>query len=249
MAGNYAFHNKYHNASHYTVSGFGVEGGSDPIASNDFPFLGIFHNIVTDQPRSFAFASNSLEWFLAYNTISTLSSIWAPTDSLYETVRALSAQWNDGFSGYVSYAPASARFISVYDTVNALSSNWFNEYTMYTNRAQEYTQSKTFSGTNLTITIPPSTVEWNVQSNQITFFQMASSTFFKNPTNIKNGGTYAIVLSTNTTSISAFFDTTYRLSNALRYTRTINLSGYSKVVLDFVSDGTLMFCNPTYYLE
>ena len=178
-----------------------------------------------------------------------MSSTWAPSDSLYKTVNSLSANWNLGFNGYQTFAPLSAGFVSVYETVRDLSGNWYNEFTMYTNRVQQFTRSKTFSGTNLSFSTPPSSVDWNVELNQITFFQLTSSAFFKNAVNIKNGGTYALVLSTNRSELSAFFDSSYRLSNNLRNTRTMNLSGYTKIILDFVSDGTLMYGNPTYYIE
>lgn len=249
MAGTFKFHNKFHNTSHFTVSGVGYDGGSDPIASVDLPFYGIFFNTLTDQQGSYNIQTNSYEWWSAYATVKSTSGYWNPTDSLYNTVRSLSDNWNLGFNGYVTFGTSSASFVSTYNTVNTLSSNWSNEYTMYTNIAQEYTQAKTFSGTNLTITTSPSTVAWDVQNNQCTFFAMTGDTLFSNPTNLKNGGTYNLTLSTGKSSLSAFFDTKYRLSNDLRYTRTMNLLSYTKIVFEFVSDGILIYGNPTYYIE
>jgi len=249
MAGTFKFHSKYHNSSHYTVSGYGYDGGSDPIASADLPFYGIFFNTLTDQQGTYNIATNSFEWYQAYATVKGLSSIWAPTDSLYQTVNSLSSNWNLGYNGYLTFASNSARLVSTYTTVTTLSSNWYNEYTMYTNRAQEYTAAKTFSGTNLTLTLAPSTIGWNVQNNQVTFFAASGNVFISNATNMKNGGTYVLVLSTGSRNVSAFFDSSYRLSNNLRYTRTVNLSGYSRTIFDFTSDGVLMYGNPTYYIE
>lgn len=45
--GNSVFHNKWHSFNHYTVPLEGYpDSGTDPIASNQYPFRGVFYNIV-----------------------------------------------------------------------------------------------------------------------------------------------------------------------------------------------------------
>lgn len=251
MAGTFKFHNKLHRTSHYTVpADIGYDDASDPIASQEFPFYGIFYNTLTDAAGTYSINTNSYEWWSAFSTIKANSANWANSDSLYQTVNALSAGWSLGYNGYLTFNAVSANFVSTYTTVRDNSASWYSEFTMYTNIAQEFTRAKTFSGTNITYdaSFPGlSVMSWNLEDNQVTFAGVTGSTFFNNPTNIKAGGTYVLNISTNSPGLSAIFGTAYRLSNNLINTRTINLSTFNRVILDFVSDGTLMFGNPTYY--
>lgn len=249
MAGIYRFHDKFHRSSHHSVTGYGIDGGSDPIATSLEPFQGIFYTVLTDNSRSFSINTNSFQWWLAYNLLTQLSGNWAPTLSLYNTVNSLSDNWNLGYDAYLLFRANSGSYDSIYATVNANSASWNDPFIMYTNRAQEYTHSKTFSGTDLTYIGTTSSVDWNLDINQVTFFAMLSDTFFNNPGNIKKGGTYFLSLSHGGNERRAFFDTAYRFNTSLIYTGFINLSGYSRVNIDFISDGTLMYGDIIYYLE
>lgn len=249
MAGIYRFHNKFHATSHHTITGHGHDGGSDPIGSIVEPFQGIFYNILTDNDRSFSITTNSVEWWTAYTLLTQLSGNWAPSLSLYNTVNSLSDNWNLGYNGYLSFRANSGSYDSVYATVCANSASWNDPFFMYTNRAQEYTRSKTFSGTNLTYISQLSSVDWDLDSNQVTFFSMLSDTFFNNPSNIKKGGTYFLSLSHSGKSRRAYFDTAYRFNRELIYTGFVDLSAFSRVNVDFISDGTLMYGDIIYYLE
>lgn len=254
MAGVYTFHNKYHRSSHHSITGFGLDGGTDPIASYNEPFLGIFYNTLTDNNRSFVIQTDSYQWWLAYNIVNTLSGNWAPTLSLYTTVNSLSDLWNLGYTGYLTLQANSATYESVFTTVCANSAAWSEPNIMFTNRVQEYTHSKTFSGTNLTYVTGLSTVDWDVSLNQVTFFALLSDTFINNPTNLKKGGTYVLSLSQNNLSPllsgrSVYFSTAYRFPIALNYTGVINLSSYRTAVISFLCDGTLMYGDIIFYLE
>jgi hypothetical protein len=56
----FIFHNKFHRSNHHTIamSGF-PDSASDPIASLEFPYLGIFHNnIYINDFNTYLYISN-----------------------------------------------------------------------------------------------------------------------------------------------------------------------------------------------
>ena len=92
----FAFHNNYHRSNHHTVhlSGF-PESSSDPIASLDYPFLGIFYNNYYDTSANFLGQSNSFDWWSVHTTTSAQSAIWELFPTTYTTVKE-----NSGFQPY-----------------------------------------------------------------------------------------------------------------------------------------------------
>lgn len=251
MAGTFKFHSKLHRASHHTAAtNIAVDAGLDPIASQDLPFLGIFYTILTDNNRTYNIPTNSLEWWSSYSTVKTLSANWANTLSLYTTVNSLSDAWNLGYIGYTVFSPNSASYTSVYTTVQTYSADWNSPYIMYVQQVQEYTASKTFSGTNLTNVTAPSTINWDLNYNQCTFLTMTSSYFVANPTNMKRGGTYTLTcVQTNVGGKDAKFDTAYRFNGTPLLENIIDSGASRRTVITFVSDGTLMYGDVTKFLE
>jgi hypothetical protein len=251
MAGTFKFHSKLHRASHHTaVTNISPDAGLDPIASIEFPFLGAFYNIITDNNRSFSIATNSIEWWSTYNTVNSLSSSWANALSLYTTVRSLSDSWNDGYSGFLSFSPNSASYISTYTTVSTFSAEWSYPFIMFTNAVQQYTASKTFSGTNLTTVIAPSTIPWDLDYNQSAFLTMNNDYFVQGPTNLRKGGLYTLTcVQTNVGDKKAVFDTAYRFNGTPDLENIIDTAPGTRTVITFVSDGVLMFGDVTKYLE
>lgn len=253
MAGTFKFHSKLHRASHHTISGTNVpEAGLDPIASERFPFLGIFYTTLTDRFRSFNIPTNSYDWWSGYNTVYNLSGRWAPTLSLYNTVRSLSDNWNSGFSAYTTLNTNSGRYNEVSTVVETYSANWNSPFILFTNVAREYTTAKTFSGTDLTLTGETSAIDWDLDNNQITFYTLTHNITCNNPTNQKNGGTYTLVLTQDSFGgHGVAFSTGYRFNNVSPgYPLTegiVNLTPDYKTVITFVSNGTLMFGDHTYY--
>ena len=150
MAGSYVFHNKLHRASHHTLTGTGLpDAGFDPIASIDQPFIGIFYNVIPDNTGLLSIKTSSLDWWSTWSTVNSLSSIWAPTQSIYMTLTALSANWSLGFNGYTTLSSNSAKYESSYTTVRTYSADWNAPNKMFANIVQEYTAAKTFAGTTL----------------------------------------------------------------------------------------------------
>lgn len=253
MAGTFKFHSKLHRASHHTVSGTNVpDAGLDPIASLAYPFLGVFYNILTDRFRSFNIQTNSFEWWSGYSTVNTLSSNWAPTLSLYNTVTSLSDNWDLGFVGYTQLNTTSGRYENVSTVVETYSANWNSPFILYTNVVGEYTTSKTFSGTNLTISPATSTIDWNLDDNQVTFCTLTMPVTCNNPTNQKNGGIYTLVFQQDSDgNYEVRFSTAYRFNNIVPgYPLTggiVNLQPNYTTVITFVSNGVLMFGDVTYY--
>ena len=254
MAGTFKFHSKLHRASHHTISGTNVpEAGLDPIASEGYPFLGIFYTILTDKFRSFNTPTNSYDWWSGYNTVRMVSGNWAPTLSLYNTVNTLSSVWDLGFSGYTTLNATSARYSDTSTVIETYSANLNSPYILFTNVAREYTASKTFSGTDLTLTPSTSTIDWDLDNNQVTFYTLTCNITCANPINQKNGGTYTLVFAQDSYGgHDVSFSTAYRFNNVYPgyplTTGIVSLQPDYKTVITFVSNGTLMFGDYTYYV-
>jgi len=251
MAGSFTFHNKLHRASHHTLTGTGVpDAGLDPIASMEEPFMGTFYTILPDLSGNLVITSNSFDWWSTWYTVNALSGNWAPTLSLYTTINSLSNNWNFGYSGYLNYSNLSGLYVSVYTTVRTYSGEWNSPFIMYTNRAQQYTRSKTFSGTDLTITTAPSTVSWDLDYNQVTFITLTGDVRFLNPTNRRKGGTYILSIKQDVSgNHDIAFDSAYRFNGTIDLTGVINLSAGGRTVISFVSDGLLLYGDRVFYSE
>lgn len=244
MAGTFRFHNKFHRSSHHTLTALSIEdGGLDPIASENQPFIGVFYNRVTDQGRSYSIDSNSLFWHNTYLTVSSLSSRWGTEGTTYSTVSALSSNWNSGYSAYVSLNPLSANYESTYTTVRANSAVWGDPNVMFTDKVQENTRSKTFSGFQLSIELD-SSVNWDLDVAQVAFLTVTQSLTVQNPiqNTIKKGGIYTLYLAqANGGNHTVYFGTAYRfpLGNHISVNMNKTLNGIT--IVNFISDGVLFF--------
>lgn len=244
MAGTFRFHNKFHRSSHHTLTGTDIEDrGLDPIASEKQPFVGIFYNTITDQNRSYSFNSNSLLWHNSYLTVRSLSGNWGSQGTTYTTVNSFSANWNNGYNSYVTLRPLSSNYESTYTVVKANSAAWGDPELMFTDQVQENTRSKTFKGFSLSIN-PNSTVNWDLDIAQVAFLTMTQSLTVQNPvqSTLKKGGTYKLYLiQGNGGNHTAYFGTAYRfpLGDNISVNMNKTLSGVT--VIDFISDGVLLF--------
>lgn len=242
MAGFFRLHNKFHRSSHHTLSSTLIlDQGIDPLASQQEPFNGIFYNNLTDQQNSYNILTNSYDWYSTYSTVCGLSSNW---DSIgTTTVRTNSANWGIGYSAYVTLCAVSGNYESVYSTVCVNSANWGNEYILYTNRAQENTRSKTFSGYNLTIK-PDNTVDWNLDIAQVAYLTLDRNVLVKSPSgnSMKNGGLYNLFVSQGGSGgYSLSFENNYIFPVGVNISTDINFTLSGVTIFNFLCDGAFMY--------
>jgi hypothetical protein len=244
MAGTFRFHNKFHGSSHHTLTGSNIEDqGLDPVANRDQPFIGVFYNTLTDQNRSYSFNSNSLFWHNAYTTVKSLSDDWGSQGTTYSTVNALSSNWDNGYSAYITFRPLSANYESTYTAVRANSAVWGDPEVMFTNQVQENTRSKTFSGFPLSIN-PNSTVNWDLDIAQVAFLTLTQNLTVQNPVQntIKRGGIYTLYLiQANGGDHTAHFGTAYRFPLGDNISTDMNKTLNGVTIINFISDGVLLF--------
>lgn len=123
--GNEIYHNKWHAFNHFTVplEGF-PDSATDPIASRETPFLGVFYNSLSSTlsgtPKSYG-SSDSMGWWFYSSTTIANSSYWQLYPTVLNTTITLSSDWNLGFEGYTTLFSASARYDSLYNTTSSLS--------------------------------------------------------------------------------------------------------------------------------
>jgi hypothetical protein len=244
MAGVFRVHNKFHRNSHHTLSNtLNQDQGSDPIASEIEPFQGIFYNILTDHERTYSILTNSFEWYSVYSTVYSFSAYWDSIGTTYTTVNAFSSNWGLGYSAYLSLNPVSANFESAYTTVKANSAIWGDPNLLYTNRAQENTKSKTFSGYDLTIK-PDGTVEWDLDVAQVAFLTLTQSVTVLNPfpNTMKRGGLYTLYVNQDGIGYkNANFEQVYKFPVNVVIQNEINKVPYGVSIINFICDGNLMF--------
>ena len=245
MAGFFRLHNKFHRSSHHTLSSTSVlDQGIDPIASQQEPFNGIFYNTLTNQQGTYEIPTNSYEWYSTYATVCALSSNWNLIGTVYSTVCANSANWNNAYSAYSTLCAASANWDSTYSTVCANSANWVNEYVLYTNRVQENTRSKTFSGYDLTIN-GDNTVDWNLDIAQVAFLTLDRSVTIKNPvpSTMKNGGLYNLYVVQGSPSggYSLTFESNYLFPVGVNIATDINFALSGTTIFNFFCDSSFMY--------
>jgi hypothetical protein len=244
MAGTFRFHNKFHRSSHHSLTGSDIEDkGLDPIASENQPFIGVFYNTLTDQNRSYTINSNSLFWHNAYLTVRSLSGNWGTEGSTYSTVNALSSNWDTGYTAYITFQPLSSNYESTYTVVKSNSAVWGDPEVMFTNKVQENTRSKTFSGFPLSIS-PNATVNWDLDVAQVAFLTMTQNLTVQNPTqnSIKRGGMYTLYLvQSNGGNHTAYFGSAYRFPLGDNISANMNKTLNGVTIINFISDGVLLF--------
>jgi hypothetical protein len=243
MAGIFRTHNKFHRSSHHTLSSYlNQEQGLDPIASYNEPFNGIFYNLLTDSVRSFNIETNSYEWYSVYSTVKTLSSNWDTLGTVYTTVYYASAGWDWGYSAFLTVRANSGYYESTYTTICANSASWGDPNILYTNRVQENTRSKTFSGFELGIN--SGTVDWDLDKAQVAFLNVTQNVIIQNPPPIsmKNGGLYTLYLKqTNGGGYTVNFGTVYKFPVGTVIPNDILQTLNGVTIINFLCDGTLMF--------
>lgn len=253
MAGTFTVHNKFHRSNHYTLSSVVVDSGMDPIASKQYPFLGVFYNIITDQQRTFFIPTNSYEWWSAYTTMSSFSANWMKTQTLYTTVCTLSDNWNLGYNSFTSLCAASGLYDSAFTTVCAYSGSWGSPFLMFTNKVQEFTHAKTFSGVDLYGEDPVNpgdlrSFTWDLDTQQVAFIRVKEDIFIENPIeeSIINGGLYTLVLSQDNTGLAnvghqVSFDTNYRFNSTLNFNDIVSKGLSAVTVINFIAVNSVMY--------
>ncbi len=209
--------------------------------AGNLPFIGPFYNNLTDENSSYNILTNSFEWHSTFLTVSSLSANWETIKTAYTTVNAYSADWNSGYSGYLSLYPLSADYNDVYTEMNTNSSNWSDFDLLYSNRVQTNSKSKTFRGFNLTIN-PDNTVNWDLETAQVAYITMTSSLTVLNPDSgtQKKGGLYTLYIQKQNDSIcDIVFEDLYELP----YNFTINNELSGVTIVNFISDGYMMYGN------
>jgi hypothetical protein len=148
----FAFHNKFHRSNHHTIalSGF-PDSASDPIASKEFPYLGIFHNQIYDYEGNYLTLDNSYNWKSTYDTTSARSETWDKFLTTYTTVCSFSGNWNNNISLFSTMTGLSSRWQSFQKTYDNNINSWnLNiDNAVYDDVVQSYTRQKTFSAFNL----------------------------------------------------------------------------------------------------
>jgi hypothetical protein len=257
MAGSFTFHNKFHRANHHSVTSSDIaDSGLDPIASKDYPFNGIFYNVITDENKTFFIESNSAEWYSAQTTMFSNSSNWMLTRTLYNTVSSLSGNWNLGFLGYTLLTANSGKWDSTNTTVSTFSAEWGSPFLMFTNKPQIYTHSKTFSGQNLRLnTSYPglSTLDWDLNTQQVAFLTLDKNMFLLNPLSetMLNGGLYTLVITQRNDGVAGNgyeleFDKQYRFNSVQTFTNIVNKTLSGITIIDFINFNGFMLGDVTF---
>jgi len=255
MAGTYTFHNKFHRANHHTLGTTDqLDSGLDPIATKEYPFYGVFYNLITDAERTFNIETNSYNWWSVYTTVLSNSSNWMLTRSVYSTVSSLSDNWNLGYQGYTTLKAYSGDWDNSYTIISSFSADWGSPYLMFTNVPQVYTHSKTFSGQDLRLAqlvdqltgevtdLPGlSTYEWNLDRQQVGYATLEKNMFLSNPDpdTMVDGGIYTLVVTQNNPSVvnSGYdleFDKLYRFNSVQTFNNVVNTTLSGITIINFI---------------
>lgn len=109
--------------------------------------------------------------------------------------------------------------------------------TAKTDVAQEFTAAQNFNATTLTFN---ATQAWDVQTDQVTSVTLTNNVTFSAPTNMKDGGFYAItVIQDSTGSRTGSWNTVFKWAGGTAPTLTTTAS--AKDIFVFRSDGTNMY--------
>jgi hypothetical protein len=236
--GTFIFHNKFHRNVHHTVptSGF-PDSASDPIASEKYPFLGVFYNSISN-----SVSSNSQDWANTFTTISSNSAVWDLYLSVFTTVKSNSALWQNNLSVYTTYNSTSSNFNSAYSLVLANSGFWNRLYfdtVLYKNRVQQDTRQKNFA----TLEIKPddiSNIILNLSAGQVSYYVISDTSNVSGFVGAKRGGKYHFYTTTDGSCLS-----TVRLNfNPQHFkfplTNTFTITGTRLGKFEFFSDGTYL---------
>lgn len=202
----FVYHNNFHRSNHHTVALQGFpESAADPIASEEFPFQGLFYNNCSDQHGNFVGLSNSYEWWSTYITVTSNYIEWNKFPTTYTSVYSNSANWQNNKLLYTTYNSLSNNWNSLYDTYAENGDYWIRKIDgnqVYGNRVQEYTKQKTFSAAFIN-SDNVNNIVWNLSSSQVGMYVATDNITFNNFTGAKRGGIYNLVLITDASCISS----------------------------------------------
>lgn len=237
----FVFHNIFHRSNHHTVhlSGF-PESASDPIASDEFPFQGLFYNNCLYGNGVFYGLSNSYNWWSNFITVTSNYIDWGLFPTTYTTVKSNSANWQYGRSIYTVSNSFSSNWVSFNKTYEDNVSIWgiaLDGYNLYSNQVQENTLQKTFSAKF----IKPNDINnivWDLSSSQVGIYVATNTARFSGFSGLKRGGIYNLILVTDATCYSAlsvnFNPEKFKLKNN---TNSYSVTGVHIRKFEFISDG------------
>jgi len=237
----FVFHNIFHRSNHHTVhfSGF-PESASDPIASEKFPFQGLFYNNCLYDNGVFYGLSNSYNWWSNYITVTSNYIDWGLFPTTYTTVNSNSANWQYNKSLYTVCNSFSSNWVSYNKTYEDNRSTWgyaLDGYNLYTNQVQENTLQKTFSA-NFIKPNDKNNIVWGLSSSQVGMYITTNTSRFSGFSGLKKGGIYNLILVTDATclpSLSVNFNPEkFKFENN---TNSYSITGIHLRKFQFVSDG------------
>jgi len=239
----FIFHNKFHRSNHHTIamSGF-PDSASDPIASLEFPYLGIFYNNIYDQNGDFITLDNSYNWKSTYDTVTANASEWNKFRTTYTTVNTFSALWMNNISLFTSFSAASSNWASFQRTYEIESNKWNNNIsnTVYSNKVQEFTRQKSFSAFNI-FPNDIGNIVWNLSSAQTAIYVTTNTSSFSGFSGAQKGGLYNLLLITDATCYSALsvnFNPDY--FKFPQNTNSFTISGIHARKFNFLYDGEFL---------
>jgi hypothetical protein len=243
--GTFIFHSKYHKNAHHTVptSGF-PDSASDPVASEKYPFGGIFYNTISNN-----ISTNSLDWANTFTTTSANSAVWDLYSSVFTTVRSNSGFWENNFSFYNTYNLLSANINSTDTVVSSNRAYWdrlYSDKVLFTDAVQEDTRQKNFTP----MEINPndiSNVILDLSSGQVSYFVISNTSNISGFIGAKRGGIYHLYTTTDGSCLS-----TIRLNfNPQNFkfpsTYSFVITGTRLGKFQFFSDGTYLHGKSTIF--
>lgn len=237
----FVFHNNFHRSNHHTVSFSGFpESGADPIASERFPFQGLFYNNCLYSNDVFYGLSNSYNWWSSFITVTSNYIDWGLFPTTYTTVNSNSANWQYNRPLYTICNSFSSNWVSYNKTYDDYRSTWGNAldgYNLYTDEVQENTLQKTFSA-NFIKPNDVNNIIWDLSSSQVGMYITTNTSRFSGFTGLKKGGIYNLILVTDATclpSLSVNFNPEkFKFENN---TNSYSITGIHLRKFQFLSDG------------
>lgn len=104
-----------------------------------------------------------------------------------------------------------------------------------TDTAQEYTKAQNFNATTLS---DGANISWDAESNQVTSVTLGGNRTLDNPTNIKDGATYILVVKQSTGSHTLSYGSAYKFPGGTA--PTLSTGAGAVDVLTFICHGTDM---------
>ena len=238
----FTYHINNHRSNHHTIGlQYLPESSVDPIASDIFPFQGIFYNNFGKSVGK----SNSYNWWSSYETTKENYIEWNKFRTVYTVLNANSAQWENIESGYTTYNSLSDNWNSAYTTFYENRNYWYYKldgYQKYANISQEDTKQKFFS-TDYVYLDESNDFVWDLSTNQVAFYVIDNDLLFSDFIGAKKGGLYDLLLISDSscdTSLNIDFN-----PNKFKFENGINNFSYPDVhaiKFKFLYDGSYLIC-------